>query len=480
MRGKRLGRYWWLGVILLIAAVVLLFKIIDWFASPHTFRLVAHYSAKATLVESVDPKQVDSSYRTFLEEGEPAVFTEAGLFLFEQGSKAYQADQQEAVIAFRDWRGRRQWAVTLPECEFRNIFASPDGRYLASFCATGVGLYTVWHDGKPVYTWESEDYYGPPDCLIDNAGRLFLWQDDCLTVVKDGKVIATNFHLPHSVQTITTAVDYRLAPDGTAMAGMVCSTDFPIDIYERAGSTPPAIPRPRLDYINLTIRGNKVAAAHRVLENVPGDGNWWFLSGGDIQFSDGTIYTSTGQQRKGNGWEPINLQVYGDSLQLWHGEAALQVNHSAGVIRYRVHHPGNGRTWPLPKGTVDTEGNTTRDIAVSGDGRHALELKMDQNYPPTTAGRVARALSGNATLRKLFSRVPKEYAQFKLYDQASILKAQTICPVTDTEYAPTPVFKIGKRKYAMVSYALSQDGKHLVVLAKSLTGHDREYLHFAW
>lgn len=494
-RGKRLGRFWWVGVILVIIAVSLLFKVIDWYASPHTFRLVAHYSAKGTLAEPVDPKQVDSAYREFLEEGEPAVFTEAGLFLFEQGSKVYQADQQQAVVAFRDWRGRRRWAVTLPKCASRDIFASPDGRYLAAVCTDGAGLYQVWHDGKSLYICEPDGYDGSPSYLIDNRGRFFIWQDDSLTVVDDGKVIASNPKLPRTVQTKTTCVNYQLAPDGTTMAGMVYSLDFPVDIYERAGSSPPAIPKPSLDYVSLTIRGSKVVATHRLYKNITIEGNWSFLLGGDLLCTDGTILTRNGQQRShGAGWIPLEPLIGDGSVHLWHGEAMTEVRLPSPVTigsgaplpsftpHFRVILPRTGHSWLLPQQVLVTVNSSSDrfDISASGDGRYALAVTYHDQYPPTMTGRLARACNGIKALRKLFTRVPKDYAQFMLFDQAGKQRAQMICPVTDAAYDTVPVLKVEKQKYAMVSCALSQDGKNLVVLAQSVTGHDREYLHFAW
>ncbi|MHB0936492.1 MAG: hypothetical protein ACYC6A_08895 [Armatimonadota bacterium] len=489
MRGRRLGRFWWLGVILLIVAVALLFKVIDWFASPHTFRLAVHYSAKAKLAGPIDTRQLYPEDLKRLEEGDPAVFTEAGLFLYEQGSSFYQADEQEAVIAFRDWRGRRRWSVTVPQGTFRGCYASPNGRYLATFCyGRGSSILEVWRDGKSVYDWIPETSGSGQGVRIDNDGQLFVWYDGKLSVIQDGEVIASNPNLQPSVWTGKTRVEYHLAPDGTAMAGLVYTICRPDDDYSRPH------PGPYLDYVPLTIRGNKVVATHRLYKNITSEGSWSFLPGGDLLFTDGTLYARNGQQRSnGAGWIPTMRFAGEGSGHLWHGEALIEVQLPSPVTmnagaplpsftpRFRVNLPRAGRTWQLPQEVLSNSGSSDRfAVSASGDGRYALAVTYHNQYPPTMTSRLARACSGNATLRTLFGRVPKNYAQFKLYDQSGKQKAQMLCPVTDFEYDAAPVIKVGKRKYAMLNHALSQDGSHLVVLAQSLTGHDREYLHFAW
>jgi len=481
-------------VILVVLAVALLFKIIDWYASPHTFRLVAHYSAKAKLARPIDTRQLYPEDLKRLEEGDPAVFTEAGLFLYEQGSGFYQADEQEAVIAFRDWRGRRRWAVTLPASSFRGFFASPNGRYLATYCGgRGSSLFEVWRDGKSVYEWMPDESGSDQVVRIDNDGQLSVWYDGKLSVIQDGEVIASNLNLPTGVYTEKSNTDYRVAPDGTAMAGLVHTIRRSDADYSRPD------PGPSLDYIALDIKGNKIVATHQLFKKVPDEG-WRFLPGGDLEFADGTLYTRNGQRRSSNGWVPFDSFIGAGTSDLWHGDAIIQgqatqvfmtspqVQAPTPTPLLRVYNPRTGLTWQLPNimSANDSVSSDFYKVYASGNGRYALVIIHNNDYPPTMAGRLARTFKGSASMRKLFHRIPATYTHFKLYDQFGKLKAQMICPVTDTGYGmddfilTTPVFKVGKRQYAMVSYALSQDGKNLVVLAQSLTGHDRLYLHFAW
>jgi|GEM_PF-2157189 len=176
-----------------LLALWLAFWSIGHFTDPHRYRLVARYAARdAPTVPPEEYLKDDPGYQRYITEGRPAVFTESGQFLYEKGGDPYHTEQEEAVIAKRDWSGRRLWSVTLPECDWRSFSASPKGEYLATVSAGGGStLIEIWQDGKLTWDWPASHFNWNGAVLINNDCRVLFWNEDQVTVVEDGEMIAT-------------------------------------------------------------------------------------------------------------------------------------------------------------------------------------------------------------------------------------------------------------------------------------------------
>ena len=67
--------------------------------------------------------------------------------------------------------------------------------------------------------------------------------------------------------------------------------------------------------------------------------------------------------------------------------------------------------------------------------------------------------------------------QFALYNPSWQRNATLDCRFTQNG---TPCIAVGTRRYMPVKYALSPDGRSLVILGQHIGGTRREYLHFTW
>lgn len=470
-----------------IVAVWLIFRLIGYLGSLHSFRLVAHYSAKDT--PTIPPHESLKSmpeYQQYLTEGRPAVFTASGLFLYEKGGAPFHCLEEEAVIAKRDWAGRRLWAVTLPEGSWRGFIASPDGRYLATTVSrSATTLIEVWQDGTLAWDWPGAPFSARGG-MMTNDGRLLLWDGDVLSIVEEGEVIATNEHLPLSVWSPSLRAEYRVSPDGSALAGVLQPRRLvPGESYFR--DTGP----PRFEYLALTIRNRKVVPVRKF--TIPNfGGGWQFLADGSVLLGDGTVYTPDGGKGGEAGWRTLRIQEhdillilapYLDSLyammnlDLWRGDAAVQVKNAQPAPRCRIYLPQSKRTVPLDAGTIFRNTGEIQLPLLSEDGRYLLTVRPTADFPPTAVGAMARFLGKKGILPDALERKMMESIRFELFEASGKLRA-----VLSGRFTPdgTPYIAAARHRYIPLNAALSPAGRHLVILGQRVGSQHREYLHFAW
>lgn len=174
---KRLA--WVAGILLAVISIVWL---IDRVSTTDPLRLVAHYPAgEPPVVEPQGTRIVDYEARKaserYLREGTTMVFTESGLYHFEKGGNLLHPERGEAVIAKRDWMGKRLWAVTLPASEWRGLAASPDGQYLVTAAyRRGSAQVALWQDGQRAWAWTT-DSQPRGGIYVNNDGRVLIWFD---------------------------------------------------------------------------------------------------------------------------------------------------------------------------------------------------------------------------------------------------------------------------------------------------------------
>jgi len=486
-----LKRIHWARWALLVGALLalwLIFRLIGQFAGIHPYHLVARYPTGDT--PTIPPSEAmkrTPEYQKYLDEGRPAVFTASGLYLYEKGGDPFHCSEEEAVIAKHDWTGRRLWAVTLPEGDWRGFTTSPDGEYLATTVfGRGSTLIEVWRDGKLAWDWPDAPF-GRGEGYLTDDGRMLLWDDDKLYVAEDGEVIATNEHLPREVWSPNLLAEYRVSPDGSALAGVLQPRRLdPGESYYR--DTAP----PSFEYQALTIHKRKVILQRKF--KIPSTGEAWrFLTDGSVLFDNGMRYAPDGKKSGGTGWQTLNsssvldysmsgphgsmpdaLYIQALDFGLWQGDAMLQYQGTP-AEHCRIYLPQSGRAVPVAAGIVTDE--RTVALQPSEDGRYLLAANLIYDYPTSASGAVARFLGEKGLLPAAAKRGVMESLRFELYDPSGRPRA-----VLHGRFTPEGKIYIAaaRHRYTPLKFTLSPDGRHLVILGQRVDNNKRDYLHFAW
>ncbi|MHB0935038.1 MAG: hypothetical protein ACYDCO_04740 [Armatimonadota bacterium] len=461
----RLKKLLWFAVPVL--AVLIAWWVIDWLDRADEFRLIAHYSAGEMPPANAPRLHGDaySDYRKYLDEGPLATFTETGLFLYETGGDPVHCDREDAVVAKRDWQGRRLWAVTLPKSAVRRFVVSPDGHYLAAV-HTGAPV-EVLKDGKSVWKWQPAALAFDDEFRLTDDGRLFAWTGGRLSIVQDGKVIATHPHLPLQEMRPDALTKLQFVPDGSALVGLIHPrSPGSDDIAFYFGETPTLV------YLALTVKGGKVVPVSKY--RIPfRSKEWYLLSDGSVLTERGAIYLPDGSVSEGQGWY---VQRFGgkNSTVLWRGDEEILSRRTPRGPRFRLLNTRTGRGKRL-----DLQVDPNRPpllILPSSDGRHVLTYGSVNTFPPTVSGRLAQWLAARKILTDVLTQRFTRNMRFDLCDPEG--QTQASLSVTVPRQG-SPYVTAGGRRYLPVKYALSPDARHLVLLGVRVDNNQREYLHFA-
>jgi len=449
-------------------------------SNTNTLRLTAHYLAGEPPIPeprgtSISDYNTRKAYERYLNEGTRAVFTETGLYLFEKGGSPVRPERGEAVIAKRDWAGRRQWAVTLPASDWRDIAASPDGQCLATVIfARGSTQVALWRDGKRAWAWAWTGDSPRPrgGFYVTNTGRVLIWFDPQLFVLEGGKIIASNPHLPLVDMTPSLLTRSTLVPDGSAMVSILHprqpgDDEFVMYYWDK-------LP---LEYRALVIRNHKIVPVRKFTVPNINEKNWQILAGGGIMLLDGTVYAPDGS--RSNDEEPWYIHVINgtkeDNLSLWHGDAVVVQRRTPRGPAFRVYLPKTARTARLPVKLAP--GKQLGDIRTSGDGDYVLTVTSSDEFPSTPAGRLVRWLAEKKLAPESFCRRFLESNRIELSD-----KSGKLCASLSGRYSPqgAACLTAAHHRYLPLRYALSPDGRRLVILAYRLDNKRNEYLHYTW
>jgi len=454
----RLKSMLWIAVPLVV--LVIAWLVISALDRPHVFRLVAHYSA-GEMPPANAPRlhgSATSEYRKYLDEGPPATFSETGLFVYETGGDPVHCDQEDAIVAKRDWQGRRQWAVTLPKSAVHRFAVSPDGHYLVAI-HTGAPV-EMWKDGKSRWKWQPPGLAAKDQFRVTNDGRLFAWTNGRLSIVQDGQLLASHPHLPLEDMRYESLTQLQLTPDGSALVGLIHPRSPGDDDFAYYfGETPTLI------YQALTIKGRKIVPVTKYRTPFPYryDVLWFLLADGSVLTERGTMYLPDGSTSDTGGWGVVRPGGK-KSAVLWRGNWEILSRRTPRGPRFRLL---DTRTLRSKKFTLTFDQQRPfGDIVPSSDGRYVLTYGPASTFPPTIGGKLARALAAKQILTGPLTQWFTRDIRFDLCD----LDGQVLTSVNAFTTA-------GGRRYGALKYTLSPDARHLVELSMRDDGM-REYLHF--
>ncbi|MHB0939180.1 MAG: hypothetical protein ACYDCO_04960 [Armatimonadota bacterium] len=391
--------------------------------------------------------------------------TQAGVVVPETVTREMSPGSVEigtSSLALYNWQGKKRWRIKLPE-PYNGYALSPDGRRLiAEVTDHGRPALQYWLDGTPAWRLAIPRSSSAIALYCLDNGLVYYWQDDRLTAIRDGQVVAANPHLPRDKKRANPKFwyDYTVYWPSSDCSTLIGTTPiFDLNISGTHG--------PGLEYSTLKIIGKRIVATHRYTD--PQADGYLVFPGGRILTRDGTVYNEKGIRHRGPAWTlpTVHKGTFWDRCGMSDDRnfnAAVQVHAKEARVydfknyRFRIIDLQTIQAWELPRAKDPTEPR------CSANGQYAAALTyIEKDDPPGALGRLNRRLKLFPLVRNaIFSRIPDRY-ELRLYTRPGRLRARL------------PLFmnhelEVDGQRYRTVDYFVSPDGHGLVIRAKEPPG----------
>ncbi|MHB9107908.1 MAG: hypothetical protein ACYDCO_12695 [Armatimonadota bacterium] len=425
-----------------------------WCSTPRTYRLAASYP---------------------LTDDEGLNITDLGVLLVRHGSLSYQDGRFQSgphVFTLRDWQGRQRWRLEVPG---RPDYAfTPDGHRLAVLNQVDDETYEVreWVDGRQAWRMTL-----PRTAYCSNEirylGEYVLVQklvnaQSCYVAIRDGRIAAVSdgewsYPVPTSF-------------GGAVAYGSQTTSDGSLKLVGPATNLATKETVAQRYLVTMAVRGKTITYTARPAPKLS-DGIE-LLDDGTLLEEDGSVYQGRTLLRRLAG-KPLDDELH-DNLDDERYRDSITRQSASDKLAIEIIRPRTGKSWTLRVNDTNTTlgfpifGKTpVRAARLVGNGQYAAVIS--HVLPSQRMDMIIRVIARSQILLPLLARYSMRQ-QLRLYNHRGEVKA--VLPLAE-ESESLVMLPVDDSTYTISDYAVSNDGRALIVLVRQGDGKER-LLHYAW